>query len=72
MATTQREFTKVQESWTNVEETVKSKSAITYEQINGRMITLNILFEPKKPDAVKLTTELRGLGKSLITAGRQK
>ena len=72
IATAQQEFTKVQESWTNVEGTVKSKSAVTYEQINGRMIALNTLFEAKKPDAVKLTTELQALGQSLITAVRQK
>jgi hypothetical protein len=72
IATAQQEFTKVQESSINVEGTVKSKSAVTYEQINGRMITLNTLFEAKKPDAVKLTTELQALRQSLITAVRQK
>jgi iron uptake system EfeUOB component EfeO/EfeM len=72
MAAAQQEFTKIQENWTSLEGTVKSKSAVNYEEINGHMTTLSTLFEANKPDAAQLTTELQALGQSLITTVKQQ
>ncbi|BAQ62616.1 hypothetical protein GM3708_3022 [Geminocystis sp. NIES-3708] len=72
MVTAQQEFIKIQENWASLEGTVKNTSAVTCEEINRHMTTLNTLFEANKPDGAKLTTELQALGKSLISAEKQK
>lgn len=70
----QQEFTQLQESWTGLEGTVKTKSVKAYAEINGHMTTLATLFKSGKPDAnaAQLTAELQALGKSLTTALTQK
>jgi iron uptake system EfeUOB component EfeO/EfeM len=74
LSTAQQEFTKLQESWTGLEGTVKTKSVKAYEEINGHMTTLGTLFKSGKPDAnaAQLTSELQALGKSLTTVLTQK
>lgn len=72
MATAEQEFTKIQEDWTSLEGTVKNKSGINYAEINGHMTTISTLFKDNKPDATKITTELQGLGQSLISGVKQQ
>ncbi|MFM7576876.1 MAG: hypothetical protein ACKO5Q_08065, partial [Microcystaceae cyanobacterium] len=61
-----------QESWTGVEETVKTKSETAYGQIEKQMETVSTLLKTSKPDATQLTSELQALGQSLTSAATAK
>jgi uncharacterized protein YjbJ (UPF0337 family) len=63
-ATAQTEFTKVQESWGKVSETVKTQSPDSFKSIETEIGNVGTLLKESKPDSAKVTTGLESLTKA--------
>jgi soluble cytochrome b562 len=66
--TAQQEFSQLQENWTKIGDTVKTKSDKVYQQINSQVTTVGTLLKQPNPDRTKLVTELQSLGKTLTNS----
>lgn len=63
-ATAKTEFTKVQEAWGKVSETVEKQSPDSYKSIETELGNVGTLLKESKPDAAKVTTGLDSLTKA--------
>mgnify|MGYP006266942923 CR=1 FL=1 len=61
----QQEFSKLQGNWAKVGDTVKTRSAKVYQQVNSHLSAIATLLKEPNPDRAKLVTELQALGKTL-------
>lgn len=67
LTTAQQEFSKVQGDWAKVGDTVKTKSATVYQQVDRQLSTVSTFLNAPNPDRAKLTAELTTLGKTLTS-----
>jgi hypothetical protein len=65
LAMAQQEFSKCQGEWTKVKETVKTKSADTYQQVDSQLTKVENLLKATNPDKAQLVTQLKALTKTL-------
>lgn len=69
--TAAQEFSKLQDNWTKIGGVVQTKSNNVYQQVDGQLNTIALLFKEANPDRTKLLTELNALGKTLTDSLRQ-
>lgn len=65
-STAQQEFSKLQDNWNSIDNTVQKNSSKVYQQIDNQINAIASLFNQPNPEQTKLVTELNTLRKTLI------